>query len=304
MIEVTVASGRYVVAVSGGVDSVVLLDILSKHTDLELVAAHFDHGIRSDSAEDAQFVKSLAAHYGLLFELGRGNLGAGASEAASREARYKFLEHVMIQHGAKAVIVAHHQDDYVETIILNMLRKTGSYGLVPMKSEHEWLVRPLLHVAKYQILNYAHEFGLSWHEDSTNTDVRYRRNYVRHDLLPRLRRADPGFDNKLLAISVRAGELNEKITQGLQELQLTMQVEPDTYDRYQFTILPLNVAQWWLHQLLSEAGVGDLSRTMVERITLQLRTLLPGKTINVDKNVTIAVHKNTFYLRKCLPLPV
>jgi tRNA(Ile)-lysidine synthetase-like protein len=130
--KIQLPKGRYVVAVSGGVDSVVLLDALSKLPNLELVVAHLDHGIREDSIEDRRFVASLAASYGLVFEYGEGRLGSGASEATAREARYNFLRGVKMKHDAKAIITAHHQDDLIETAILNMLRGTGRKGLTSL----------------------------------------------------------------------------------------------------------------------------------------------------------------------------
>src|SRR5438445_4950610 len=113
--------GSYAVAVSGGVDSVVLLDILAKRDDLELAVAHFDHGIREDSVEDRHFVEGLAKNYGLPFIYEEGSLGPKSSEAEAREARYKFLRQAQKKAGAKAIITAHHQDDLLETAILNML---------------------------------------------------------------------------------------------------------------------------------------------------------------------------------------
>src|SRR5690606_26701133 len=105
---------KYIVAVSGGVDSVVLLDMLSKKTEHELIVAHFDHGIRPDSHEDAAFVQKLAQRYGHTFEMKREELGAYASEATARERRYAFLGALAKKHQA-AVMTAHHLDDLVET---------------------------------------------------------------------------------------------------------------------------------------------------------------------------------------------
>src|SRR5690348_2939142 len=116
--------GNYVVAVSGGVDSVVLLDILSKQPGLKLTIAHFDHGIRNDSYKDRQFVEGLAKKYQLLFVYKEGSLGK-ASEAKAREARYEFLRKAQKDSGSQAIITAHHQDDLLETAILNMLRDSS-----------------------------------------------------------------------------------------------------------------------------------------------------------------------------------
>lgn len=166
------------VAVSGGVDSVALLDMLAGQKNLELIIAHFDHGIREDSAEDALFVKGLAAKYGLVFVDGRGELGAEASEETGRLARYGFLENVKKDHGATAIVTAHHQDDLIETAVINTLRGTKRRGLVSLRST-EQVKRPLLGMTKKQIVAYAKVKKLTWREDSTNKSDDYLRNRVR-----------------------------------------------------------------------------------------------------------------------------
>src|SRR6185436_20114617 len=126
--KISVRPGKYVVAVSGGVDSMVLLDLLRQKPKLELVVAHFDHGIREDSAQDRKLVQRIAKAYGLPFVHAKGNLGPKAGEALAREARYAFLRQVQADHDAKAIITAHHQDDMLKTAIMNLLRGTGRRG--------------------------------------------------------------------------------------------------------------------------------------------------------------------------------
>src|SRR5690606_5271626 len=106
---IKIRPGKYVVAVSGGVDSMVLLDLLRQKPKLELIVAHFDHGIRPDSAEDRKLVQRVAKHYDLPFVYAEGKLGPKASEALAREARYAFLRRVQAEQGAEAIITAHHQ---------------------------------------------------------------------------------------------------------------------------------------------------------------------------------------------------
>src|SRR5690348_16932946 len=112
--DISIKPGKYIVAVSGGVDSMVLLNLLAKSKGLDLIIAHFEHGIRSDSKEDLELVRAAAAHYGLPFVWEHGHLGPNASEAAAREARYTFLRRVRAEHAAKAIVTAHHQDDLLE----------------------------------------------------------------------------------------------------------------------------------------------------------------------------------------------
>ncbi len=177
---------KYVVAVSGGVDSVVLLDMLIKKaiyqlpsTNYHVVVAHFDHGIRPESADDAEFVRQLAEKYNLPFETRREELGAHASEELARERRYTFLREVAKKHDAK-IMTAHHADDVVETIAINLTRGTGWRGLAVLDSPD--IERPLLDTPKAELVAYAKKHGLEWHEDATNQDTKYLRNDLRQKL--------------------------------------------------------------------------------------------------------------------------
>ncbi len=167
---------KYIVAVSGGIDSVVLLHKMVQHPEFELIVAHFDHGIRDDSHDDAVFVEQLAAEYGLLFETKREELGKNASEALARERRYAFLRRLSKKHSAR-LVTAHHGDDVVETIAINLQRGTGWRGLAVLDSD---VMRPLLSITKDEIRQYAKKHHLSWHEDSTNASDDYLRNRIRH----------------------------------------------------------------------------------------------------------------------------
>src|SRR4051794_16456164 len=127
--KIYVGPGKYVVAVSGGVDSVGLLDLLRMDPGVKLTVSHFDHGIRDDSHLDRAHVQALARRYQLPFVYDKGALGPGASEAEARTARYQFLDNVKTKTGAHAIVTAHHQDDVLETAIINLLRGTGRKGL-------------------------------------------------------------------------------------------------------------------------------------------------------------------------------
>jgi tRNA(Ile)-lysidine synthase len=220
--------GHYVVAVSGGVDSVVLLHLLATHWLSEagpaasskvgprrLQVAYFDHGIRSDTHLDRRLVNDIAAIHGLAFHTGFGRL-TSHSEDAQRRARYQFLAGVATSTGADAIITAHHLDDRQETSVLNVLRGTHRLGMAPMSqqpsSEREHrLIRPLLHVPKADLVSYAKHYRLPWREDSTNADLTLARNFVRRELLPLARQLAPNFDNHYLT-GIHAGDrLNQAI---------------------------------------------------------------------------------------------
>lgn len=180
-----VKAGTYIVAVSGGIDSVVLLDVLVRRGELNLVVAHFDHGIRLESRADAAFVSKLAETYQLPFHTERLQLGKEASEATARQARYAFLEKIKTQYNALAIITAHHADDVVETMIINLLRGTGWRGLCSLR-ETVKIKRPFLSVRKQEVIAYAEKYRLEWREDSTNAELHYLRNRVRHTITPQI----------------------------------------------------------------------------------------------------------------------
>jgi tRNA(Ile)-lysidine synthase len=179
-------------------------DRLGQADQSQIRVAHFDHGSRPDSHLDRRLVEQAAAIYGLPFHFEEAKLGR-VSENTARKARYNFLNRVLSQTAATAIITAHHLDDRHETSIFNLLRGSNRHGLAPMSvpnpdaSTRPNLLRPLLSVSKRQLLEYAIHHGLPWREDSTNRDLSYSRNFIRHELLPLARHLQPDFDTGYLA---------------------------------------------------------------------------------------------------------
>lgn len=174
---------RRLIAVSGGVDSVVLLDVILRRGQDEVAVAHFDHGIRTESAADAQFVAGLARQYDVPYITRREELGPTASEDVARQRRYQFLFDAAARWGGR-VTTAHHQDDVIETIALNLRRGTRWRGLAVMGDQR--IERPLLEWTKQDIYDYALRHRLEWVEDATNQSDAYLRNQLRRRLQARL----------------------------------------------------------------------------------------------------------------------
>ena len=200
--EAGVARGDgIVVAVSGGLDSMVLLDLLRRVEtpgDLRLHVAHLDHGLRAESAEDARFVSSRAERLGLpaaveAVDVGARARGSGRSvEQEGRAARYEMLERVRERAGCRWVAVGHHADDQAETMLLRLLRGSGPTGLGGMSPVRPpGVIRPLLGTTRARIREYACRMGIDFREDPSNRDLSVPRNRVRHRLLPCLRRDNP-----------------------------------------------------------------------------------------------------------------
>jgi len=286
------APGKYVVAVSGGVDSIVLLDLLHQRSlqpdggSWRLTVAHFDHGIRSDSAADRQLVQAAAKIYGLPFVYDEGQLGPSASEAAARKARYAFLHHVRNASGAKSIITAHHQDDVLETAIFNMIRGTGRKGLTALSSRAD-IARPLLHIPKARLLAYAREQGLQWREDSTNQDQAYMRNYIRQRLLPRF---DADSREYLWSIIIKLQTVNRQLDELLAN-QLHMQSVTGTIDRQWFNQLPHTLAKEVIAAWLRAHEERHFDSKMLERLVVSAKVARPDQNFSLSANHSLSVKR-------------
>lgn len=205
-----------IVAVSGGADSVALLDILSSLPcySFRLVVAHLNHLLRGqESDEDEMFVRRLAQGYGLPFELSRVDVRSMAKnrrislEEAGREARYSFFEELRTRHKADAIAVAHHADDQAETLLIRLLRGSGITGLSGMSADNgRMVVRPLLGITRKELRNWLDARGLAFREDSSNTDRSILRNRIRHELLPMLAGYNPAISQRLAATAQLMGD--------------------------------------------------------------------------------------------------
>ncbi len=196
-----------IVAVSGGADSVALLDILICLSDLRLnlVVAHLNHSLRgAESDEDERFVADLAASCGLPFACEKADVRALSLrerlslEDAGRRARYEFFDLVTERYGARSVALAHHADDQAETLLLRLLRGAGVTGLSAMSPRRDGrFVRPLLTLSRSEIEGYLNARGLRFRVDSSNVDTAFLRNRIRHELIPHLVRFNPEISRRL-----------------------------------------------------------------------------------------------------------
>ncbi len=271
---------KYVVAVSGGVDSMVLLDMMVRAGGHELVVAHFDHGIRSDSRLDAQLVRDAALRYGLQFETKREELGESASEAFARDRRYAFLRNVASTHGA-TIVTAHHLDDLVETVAINMTRGTGWRGLAVLDSG---MHRPLIDVEKTKLLEYAKKHGVEWREDSTNASPVYLRNRIRTQthLLP------TDVKRELRALHAHQKVLKQEISREVNGLI----GQGPWYSRYFFTHLPTPVA----YECLREITSGKLTRPQLARVLHAIKVAKPHSTVEAGDGVRFYFSTRQFSL--------
>ncbi len=210
---------RILVAFSGGVDSVVLTDVLLKLKNYfgfeEVALAHFNHGIRGNAERDEEFSRSFAKERGLRIFIGRESVPEYARknklnlEEAGRILRYRFLREVKEREGFELIATAHHLNDLLETSLLFFVRGTGLEGLVGFLPRERDLVRPLYYVKKPEILEYAEFRELSWVEDETNYDTSIARNFLRHEVIPLLKRINRSLEDSFLKMERLLKEEND-----------------------------------------------------------------------------------------------
>jgi tRNA(Ile)-lysidine synthase len=212
-------------AVSGGADSVALLRVVAalKTGGIgRICVAHFNHKLRPDADDDERFVADLCKRLGILCETGAADvakLAADASEgieSAARRARHRFLQDAAGRLGARFVVTAHTADDQAETILHRIVRGTGISGLAGIKRSRRFgpatLLRPMLAVRRCEVENYLRDMGQPYRDDPSNTDHRFTRNRIRHELLPLLtRHYNPGAADALLRLGGLAAEVQDII---------------------------------------------------------------------------------------------
>lgn len=178
---------KVLVAVSGGVDSIVLLDRVVR-SGADVGVAHVHHGLRPESDEEFEFVHRLAKAYDVRFHGKRLLFPDGGSQATYRTARYAFFETIMREDGYTELVTAHHADDELETVLIQLHRNVVEVTGIPERRPFGggMLVRPLLNETKKELLAYALANGLVWREDATNEQTYYLRNKMRHEIVPRL----------------------------------------------------------------------------------------------------------------------
>ena len=217
---------RLLLAVSGGIDSVVLCE-LCKQANYNFVIVHCNFQLRGEESErDEQFVRGLGKKYGVEVLVKRFDTEKYAKEnkvsiqVAARELRYSwFSELLTIDSRLKTtdyLLTAHHLDDNIETMLMNLFKGTGISGLRGMLPKQGKIIRPLLFAKKEELLAFAKEHELKWVEDSSNESDKYSRNYIRHQLVPLIEKIYPEAENNLANNFLRFRETEELYKQAIE----------------------------------------------------------------------------------------
>lgn len=245
---------RILVAVSGGVDSMTLLDLMRRVAEGRIGVAHCNFGLRgTESDGDQRLVEEYGQRYGIpvhtiRFETEQEAQQHGESiQMAARRLRYHWFDTLCDQYGYQKIAIAHQADDSSETFFINLLRGTGLRGLTGISDRRGRIIRPLLFARRDEIMAYAAANGIPYREDSTNATLKYLRNRLRHDILPRLE-------------SASGNRFAQTMEENLQRLQQTQQFVDRQIDRLRQSALHDNTL--------------DLSRLDSECLAFELHELL------------------------------
>jgi tRNA(Ile)-lysidine synthase len=268
------------IGVSGGLDSVALLHALVESGRRPLVL-HFDHRWRPDSASDAAFVRILAKQYGLKFVAGKAGPRGKKTENSARQARYAFFARAAKRLRCRDLVLAHQADDQVETLLMQLLRGSGSnLGGMRLQTAYEELRvwRPWLGIWRSELKPYARRHGLSWREDETNRRIDYLRNRIRLKVLPYLRRQiSPAVDRNVW----RAAEILGAERDYLDQL-VKSPVKTKTLSIKELKIEALPLVRRKIFAWLKAQNVVDVSFEDVEAVRGLLEKAVPAK-VNVSQ---------------------
>lgn len=250
-------SERLLLTVSGGIDSVVLVE-LCHQAKLQFGMAHCNFQLRGNESEgDERFVQELAHKYEVPFYTQRfatkefAHQNGLSTQMAARDLRYKWFEQIRQEHSYDYILTAHHQDDLLETVLLNLTRGTGLAGLHGILPKNGFLVRPLLFATRNNIESFLQQIQLPWREDSSNITNDYLRNRLRHDVVPILRDINPKVAAAVAELSERVAATEEIVSESMRLVaKQVLQEQNDSvwisYEKLEQLSAPLERLEYWL----------------------------------------------------------
>lgn len=265
---------RIIVTVSGGIDSVVMLDCLMK-LGYSCSVAHCNFHLRGDESDgDEQFVRSLAEKYSIAVFVKHFNTAEYSEnqrvsiQMAAREMRYDWFEELRIEQGYDCISTAHNKNDVAETFLLNLSRGTGIQGLTGIKCKSGRLVRPMLFASREEIRNYALKSNIDWREDSSNASSKYSRNKIRINIIPLFEEINPRFVDTLSENMKKLGEAEEIYLATIREKRSKyIKREPGFVWISLSDLKGLRPLETWIYELLSDFNfsqgvINDIVRSL------------------------------------------
>ena len=264
---------RILLAVSGGIDSVVMAHLF-KEAGYDCTLAHCNFQLRGDDSEgDESFVRSLAGYLELPIMVKRFDVEAEMKEhgislqMAARDLRYAWFEELLTEHSMDRVATAHNQNDAVETFFLNLSRGSGIRGLKGISPRRGRIIRPLLFASRSQIKSYQKNQRIEYREDSSNRETKYQRNKIRHDVLPIMEQINPGFMEAMEGNMARLGEVFEIYDQSVQKIRKELFTEKNGKITIAIDKLrALSPLRTWLYELFSPFGFTRMQCEGIEKI--------------------------------------
>ncbi len=283
-------------AVSGGVDSVVLCRLMSD-TGYKFGIAHCNFSLRdAESDDDERFVAGLAESYKVPFFTTRFDTGQAARDQglsiqmAARNLRYSWFEKVCTENGYRYVATAHHLNDQAETFFINLLRGTGIAGLHGILPLQEKVVRPLLFATRDEIMQFAVRNNLEWREDSSNLSTKYLRNQLRHEVLPSIEKIDADFARNLDSTIRRLRGTEAIYRQKIEEGRSDLLEHTDNCDRILVSyLLEFEPVETWLFEILRQYGFS-------EAVTREIALSIEGTESKVFYSLSHRVLRDRDYL--------
>ncbi len=260
------------VAVSGGIDSMVMLDLFLK-TGYQVGMAHCNFNLRGKESDDDQlFVSDFAKKRNIPFHVTSFETKKYAEERsisiqmAARDLRYDWLKQIQKEYGYQYIAVGHNSDDSIETFFINLTRNSGIHGLTGIKPRFRDIIRPLLFASRQEIEAYAESNHISYREDSSNRETKYLRNKIRHQIIPEFEKMNPSFRNSIQDVTRRLGDLEKQLAEITRHYQHIAVSIADEQLKIDITKLPsAEIMQIVLFEMVKDYGFnGDQVESMVE----------------------------------------
>ncbi len=304
---------KIIIAISGGVDSVVLTHLLSK-LNFNISLAHCNFKLRGfESDSDEGFVKKLGKELNINVFTTQFNTEKFAAEnkqsiqIAARNLRYSWFRDLLKKYEFYSVLTAHHADDNLETFLINLTRGSGLEGLIGIPEKNNNIIRPLLIFSRDEILNYAKENNIDWREDKSNNSTKYVRNKIRHKIVPILKEINPSLLDSFIKTSNYLKESQQIIDDKVNETALKVITKENNFIKISISkINQLSNPKAYLYQLLKEYNFTEwqdvynlLFSQSGKQIFSKTHTLLKDRTFLIlNKKESLISSKNTFFIDK------
>lgn len=296
MLEGLIKKGQtYIVGVSGGADSMALLDLVRRQ-GIKVIVAHVNYNLREDTQEDYDVVHNYCMHYGIPFAYKEvvHEEHSGNFQAEAREIRYNFYKELYVKYHASGVILGHHYDDHVETIYMYFQRGSQSdyIGIAPKSIVKGMVIlRPLLDMRKQELREYCHEHAIKFHDDYTNFMTDFERDRVRNTILNHYS------DEDKQALVLKAEEMNQKIAQEMIVIDQLL----ENYHQRGFLLLselPEDATRFFFHFFNEKIDAKKISQHLIKEALHQLHSEQPNIAFALPEGYQLVKAYDRFWLEK------